>query len=94
MVEYNYLLESAQIAEVKENLSSYITKVQEGAVITILKGKKHEPVAQLVPIQKPKHRKIYWGALRTDKVVNIVDFTEAELDEILGEPIFPDDGGN
>ncbi|GAB2024602.1 hypothetical protein OfM1_06730 [Lactovum odontotermitis] len=90
MADYNKIPENAQIAEVKENLSSYIAKVQEGKTITILKGKKHEPVAQLVPVQKPEKRKILWGALRGDKPSEMLDFTEDELNHILNEPVFPE----
>ena len=84
---------TAQVAEVKENLSHYLTEVKEGKTITILKGKKREPVAQLVPMPKPKKRHIMWGALKTEQPIDWsnFEFTEAELDEILNEPIFPDE---
>ncbi|MDR0299240.1 MAG: hypothetical protein LBI13_04060 [Streptococcaceae bacterium] len=83
---------TAQVAEVKENLSYYISQVSAGRTINIVKGKKKEFVAQLVAAPKPKNRKILWGALAEARSFeeHPVDFgwSDQELNQMFPEDKF------
>ena len=80
-------MKSANIAEIKNNLSRYISIVEEGEVVEI--RKRNVPVAHLVPASRPKRQnRTRLGCGRASGRI-VGDVTEsglpAEAWEMLGE---------
>ena len=55
--EYNILVKSLPVGELKAQFSEVLEKVQQGESFEVLYGKKKTPIARIVPISDPKSKK-------------------------------------
>ncbi len=78
-------MKSLQIGQFKAQFSQLIEDVQKGETIEVVKGKKKQPVAHLVPVNGTKaKRKRKFGILDGKVKYVIADDFKMTEDELLG----------
>ena len=72
-------MKEANIADLKNNLSSYLAMVEEGEVIEI--RKRNVPIAKISPLQNPSKNKTVLGCGKGSVIFLDFDLTEPMIPE-------------
>lgn len=72
------------VGELKAQFSEVLDKVEQGETVEILYGRAKKPVAQIVPMEKPKKKRRILGTYAHLGPINEVDDGKITIEEFFG----------
>lgn len=72
------------VGELKAQFSDVLDKVEQGETVEILYGRAKKPVAQIVPMEKPKKKRRILGTYAHLGPINEVDDGKITIEEFFG----------